>query len=124
MDALLGLLQSMLVLLFLAGGGYKLFGSAEMASQMHALPRLGWAVVGLYEMLGAILLAVPALAKWLQPMVPLVAIALAVESLGLAVIYANHSLVMTSTNPLPWSIGIAVLSVLLAWGRHARTPRA
>jgi hypothetical protein len=123
MNALLWFLQFALVLLYLAGGAYKMFSSGEMATQMHALPRLGWAAVGVYEMVGALLLAIPAVAKWLQPTIAVVAMALALESFGLAFLYAHYSHALAATNPMPWSIAIGLLAALLAWGRSAQQRR-
>lgn len=46
MNVLLWVLQVVLALLYLAGGAYKTFSFDEVAKQMTALPRGGWAALG------------------------------------------------------------------------------
>jgi len=118
MNALLWFLQFVLVLLYAAGGMYKVFNAGVIADQMHAIPRIGWAAIGAYEVVGAILLVVPAIAKWLQGTIPIVAAALAIETLAVAAVYAHASTQLVATNPLPWNLAIGVLAALLAWGRY------
>ena len=81
MNVLLWVLQVALALLYLAGGAYKTFMFDELATQMRALPRGGWAALGVLEMLCAVLLVVPAAAKWMPVLTPLAAAALALETL-------------------------------------------
>jgi hypothetical protein len=51
-------------------------------------------------MVGAVLLIVPAAAKWMPVLTPLAAAALGLETLVLAGLYARYSLALTVTNPL------------------------
>ena len=44
---------------------------------------------------------------------------LALETLGLAVIYARHSLKLVATNPLVWSLGMGLVAAFVAYGRYA-----
>src|SRR5947207_2278074 len=76
MNVLLWVLQIGLALLYLAGGAYKTFKFDELANQMHALPRSGWRALGVLEMVGAVLLIVPAAARWMPVLTPLAAAAL------------------------------------------------
>src|SRR5881392_4476864 len=102
MNVLLWVLQGALALLYLAGGSYKAFKFDALANYMRALSRGGWRALGALEMLGAVLLVVPAATKWMPILTPLAAAALALESLALAGVYSRYSLKLTAVNPLPW----------------------
>ena len=94
MNVLLWVLQIALALLSLGGGAYKVFMFDELAKvpAMGALSRGGWGALGVFEMLCAVLLVVPAAANWMPVLTPLAAAALALESLALAGLYARYSL--------------------------------
>lgn len=115
MNLLLWILQGALALLCLAGGSYKVFQFDELAKQMRALPRSGWRALGLLEMLCGVLLVVPAAT-------PLAAAVLAVETLVLAALYARYSLKLAATNPLVWSVAMALLATFVAYGRYTLVP--
>jgi DoxX-like family len=119
MNILWWIFQSALALLAFAGGAYKLFMFDELAKMpaTAALSRGGSGALGVFEMLCAILLIVPTATKWMPVLTPLAAAALALESLALAVLYARHSLQLTATNPLVWVVLMAVMAVLVAFGR-------
>ena len=122
MNVLLWVLQIALALLYLAGGAYKTFMFDELASQMRALSRGGWGAVGVFEMLGAVLLVVPAAATWMPILTPLAAAALALETLALAGLYARYSLKLTVAKPLVWAVVMGLLVAFTAYGRYALTP--
>jgi DoxX-like family len=119
MNTLLWIVQSALALLSFAGGAYKLFAYAELAKvpATAMLSRGTWSALGAFEMACAVLLIVPTAMKWMPVLTPIAAAALAVESLVLAVLYARHSLQLTATNPLVWVLLMAVLAVIIAFGR-------
>src|SRR5947207_15340142 len=100
MNVLLWVLQIALALLYLAGVAYQTCKCDELATQMRALPRSGWRALGVLEMVGAVLLIVPAAARWMPVLTPLAAAALALETLALAGLYARYSLKLAATNPL------------------------
>ncbi len=112
MNVLLWVLQVALALLYLAGGSYKTFKFDALANQMRALPPGGWRALGVLEMLGAVLLIVPAVT-------PLAAGALALETLALAGLYARYSLKLAATNPMVWAVVMGLLSAFVAYGRYA-----
>jgi uncharacterized membrane protein YphA (DoxX/SURF4 family) len=112
MNVLLWVLQVALALLYLAGGSYKTFKFDALANQMRALSRGGWRVLGVLEMLGAVLLVVPAVT-------PLAAAGLALETLALAGLYARYSLKLAATNPMVWALVMGLLSAFVAYGRYA-----
>jgi hypothetical protein len=126
MNVLLWVLQVALALLSLAGGAYKVFMFDELAKMpaMGALSRGGWSALGVFEMLCAVLLVVPAAAGWIPVLIPLAAAALALESLALAGLYAQYSLKLTATNPLVWVVGMGLIAAFVAYGRYALRPAA
>ena len=122
MNVLLWIIQIVLALLYLAGGAYKLFSFDALATQMSALPRGGWRALGVIEMLGGVLLIIPAATKWMPVLTPLAAAVLTVETLALAALYARYSLKLAATNPLVWSVVMGLLVAFVAYGRYALRP--
>ena len=124
MNVLLWIVQVVLALLFLAGGGYKTFNPADVAKQIPALPRGAWAAIGVFEVLGAILLIAPAAVKWMPMLTPLAATALALESLALAGVYARYTMKLAATNPLVYVVPMGLMAAFVAYGRYALSPVA
>jgi len=122
----LWILQVALALLSFAGGAYKVFMFDQIAAvpAMSALTRGGSTAAGVLEMVCAALLVVPAIAKWMPVLTPLAAAVLALESLGLAILYSRYSFELTATNPLPYVIVIGVLAAAVAYGRYTLRPLA
>jgi hypothetical protein len=71
-------------------------------------------------MVGAVLLIVPPLAKWMPVLAPLAAAVLALETLALAALYARYSLKLAATNPMVWAVVMGLLAVFVAYGRYAQ----
>lgn len=124
MNILLWVFQATLGLLYLAGGYYKASQFEELASQFTAIPSGGWRALGFLEMLGAVLLILPAATKWMPVLTPIAAGILAIETLVISGVYAQHSLKLTAANPLLWSVVMLVLVVFVAYGRYAIKPLA
>jgi hypothetical protein len=126
MNILLWVLQVALALFCLAGGAYKIFQFEELAKvpAAAALPRGGWGVIGVFEMLCAVLLVVPAAAQWMPILTPLTAAALTLESLALGGLFARYSLKLTAANPLVWVVGMGLVAAFVAYGRYALRPLA
>jgi hypothetical protein len=120
MNVLLWILQVALALFCLAGGAYKLFQFDELAKvpATAALPRAGWGAIGVLEMLCAVLLIVPMAVNWMPILTPLAAAVLTVEALALSVNNARYSLQLAATNPLVWTLAMAVIAAFVAWGRY------
>jgi hypothetical protein len=118
MNALLWIVQIALALPSLAGGAYKVFGFDAVATEpfFGALPRGGWTAIGLFEMLCAILLVVPA-ARRMRVLTPVAAAALALESLALGVLYARYSILLTASNPLVWVVAMGLMAAFVTCGR-------
>lgn len=119
MNILLWIVQALLALLSFAGGAYKIFGYAELAKMpaTAALSRGTWGALGAFEMACGVLLIVPTLAKWMPALTPTAAVAIGLESLLLAVLYARHSMQLTASNPLVWVVLMILLAVIVAFGR-------
>ncbi|MGH9163353.1 MAG: DoxX family protein [Vicinamibacteraceae bacterium] len=124
MNVLFWVLQVALAVLYFAGGAYKTFMFDELANQMRALSRGGWRALGVLEMLGGVLLVVPAAANWMPVLTPLAAAALALETLALAGLYARYSLELTAANPLVWAAVMGLLVAFVAYGRYVPRPPA
>ena len=122
MNVLLWILQVALALLYLAGGSYKVFKFDELASHLRALSRGGWRALGVLEMVCAVLLVVPAAAKWIPVLTPLAAAALALETLALAGLYARYSRKLAATNPMVWAVVMGLLAAFVAYGRYVLRP--
>lgn len=122
MNILLWVFQAALAFLYLAGGYFKAFKFDELAGQYTALSRGGWRAVGFLEMVGAVLLILPA-ATGTMPVLTLVAAAvLAIESLTLAAVFARRSLQVTAENPMIWNVVMGLLAAFVAFGRSAISP--
>ena len=124
MNILLWILQFALALQAVAGGAFKLFSLDAVAKEpwFSALPRAGWHTLGALEVLCGVLLLVPALFRWRPVLTPIGATILGVESLALAVIYAQHSTQLTASNPMVWVMLMAVMAAFIAHGRRSLRP--
>lgn len=124
MHVTLWTLQAVLALLYLSGGGYKAFQPAVLTNQMPGVPPALWVVLGVIEMVGGVMLVVPALTRWMPGATALAAAVLTLETLALAALYARYSLDVTVANPLTWAVTMAVLVAFVAYGRYALRPLA
>ncbi len=120
MTVFLWILQIVLAVLYVAGGTYKTFMFDDVAKQMSAIPRPVWSALGVVEMIGGVLLIVPAAMKWMPALTPLAAGVLAVETLALVVLYATYSLELRAENPLVWAVVMFVLVAFVAYGTYGR----
>lgn len=123
MNVFLWILQGLLALLYVAGGAYKFAMPQDLAMQLPAVSEAAWRALGAIEIVGGIMLVLPGVMKWKPTVTALAAAALALETFGLAVLYARQSLEMTAANPLVWSVGMGLLVAVVAFGRYV-SPRA
>jgi hypothetical protein len=122
MNVLLWILQSVLALLCVAGGFYKTSSSFDpIAKQFPALPRAGWRAVGALEIACGALLIVPAAVGVMPALTPLAAAVLVLETLGLSAVYARASTKVTAANPLVFSVVMAIVAAVVAFGRFTGT---
>jgi hypothetical protein len=117
MNVVLWIVQSVLALLLVAGGGYKLFGGAELAAQFSLLPALAWRALGAIEVVGGLLLVLPLALRWKPELTSRAAVVLLVEALGLSALYGSYSTALSAENPLVWSVMMALLLAFVAYGR-------
>lgn len=123
MNVLLWIIQIALAFTYFAGGFYKLTKSDLLASQVPAIKAAPWRGLGIIEVLGAMLLIVPAALGWMPYLTPLAAAVLAVETWALAAtFYARYSLKLTPKNPTLWPVVMGVLVAFVAYGRYALAP--
>jgi hypothetical protein len=123
MNVLLWILQAALAFTYFAGGAYKLSKSDLLTSQVPAMPRGGWRVLGAAEIVGAVLLIVPAALRWMPSLTPLAAALLALEAFGLAVLFGRrYSLKLTPKNPTIWPVVMGLLVAFVAYGRYVLVP--
>lgn len=118
MNILLWIIQAPLALFYIAGGAYKTFAFDVVAKELHALSRRTWGALGVLEMVGGVLLIVPAATGWQPFLTPLAAAVLSLEALVLSVIYAQYSRKIVAHNPLVWGVVMALLSAFVAYGRY------
>jgi uncharacterized membrane protein YphA (DoxX/SURF4 family) len=123
MNVLLWAVQVLLALLSIAGGAYKVLMYDQIAKMPFggALPRGGWAALGVFEVVCGLLLIIP-VAK--RRLIPIAAVALAVESVVLALVYARYSVEVTPANPLVWVVLMAVMAAFIAYGRFRLQSRS
>jgi len=121
MNVLLWIVQIALALLSFAGGAYKVFAFQVDPNipATAALSRGTWSALGVFEVVCAVLLIVPAATKRMPALTPLAAAALALESFGLAAMYARYSLALVATNPLVYVVPMGVFAAFVAVGRYA-----
>ena len=122
MNAVLWVLQILLALFNLAGGGWKVMNPAEAEKRRYGLSETTWRVLGVIEVLGGILLVVPLALNWMPGLTVLAAVVLVVEALFLVVLYGRKSLKMVAANPLPYALVQTVLAAVVAFGRSAVVP--
>jgi hypothetical protein len=122
MTVLLTLLQSFLALLAASGGAYKLlaFETVSREAFYGALPRVGWSALGAVELACGLALGAALVVRRARPLGQLGALTLAVESAGLAALYASYSLAPTAENPLLWAVASATMALLVVLGRRAQ----
>jgi hypothetical protein len=122
MNILLWIMQSALAFLYLSGGAYKFFKPEDVASQVPMISHAALRAFGVIEVIGALLLIVPAATKWMPVLTPVAAGVLAIETLVLAALYAQVSLKIAATNPLVWAAVMGLLVAFVAYGRYAISP--
>ena len=123
MNILLWILQIALAFMFLAGGAYKMSKPDLLAKQVRgAVPAGAWRALGLIELLGGVLLVLPAALNRMPMLTAHAAALLTLESLVLSAIYARQSVKLVAANPLVWAAGMGVLTALVAYGRYVLSP--
>lgn len=124
MNILLWIIQGMLALLCVAGGATKVFKIDDLLKQpaMSALPKAVWQLLGVVEVIAGLLLIVPGAAGLMPALTPIAAGVLAAENILISVLYARHSTKMVASNPLVWTLVMAIFAIIVIYGRCALSP--
>jgi len=110
MNVLLWVVQGLLAALFVMGGGMKVFMFERIAQQVasnKAFPREVWTCIGIFEVLCALALVIPAATGKFPILTPVAAACLAVDG---------------EYSPMTFSLVLAVLAALVAYGRFVLKP--
>src|SRR6267378_3364236 len=91
MNILLWVLQIAVAFLFISGGAYKVFKVETLAGHFRGLPPTAWRALGVIELVGGVLVVVPANVSGVPMLTALTAAVLAIESLALAAAYGRKS---------------------------------
>ena len=118
MNILLWILQIALAFLYLAGGAYKVFKVEDLASHFRGFPPNGWRALGGIEVVGGVLLVIPAGVTGIPMLTALAAALLAIETLALAAAYGRKSLKLVAANPFGWCATMGLLAAFVAYGRY------
>jgi hypothetical protein len=121
-NILLWILQGLLALLCLGGGGYKLARPDDLVKQEKGTSATMWRLLGLVEVAGGILLIVPGLVGWRPDLTAVAACVLALENLALSVRYAMRSVKLVAANPLVWSAAMTLMAAFVCYGRYVLRP--
>jgi VIT1/CCC1 family predicted Fe2+/Mn2+ transporter len=119
MNIVLWVIQAALAFLYLAGGGFKIFKPDALAGHFRGLSPNVWRALGLIEVVGGVLLVLPAKVTGMPALTGMVAAVLAVETLGIAAAYGAKSVKFVAANPFPWNLIMGLLVAFVAWGRYA-----
>ena len=123
MNALLWTLQIALAFLYLSGGAYKMSKPDALSKQVRgALSSGAWRALGAIELLGGILLVLPAALGRMPLLTAHAAALLALETFFLAAVYARQSLKLAVANPLVWAAVMGVMAAFVAYGRYVLNP--
>lgn len=102
MNVLLWVLQIALAFLYISGGAFKVFKVESLAGHFRGFPPNAWRTLGVVEIVGGVLLVLPATVTGVPMLTALTAALLAMETLALAAAYARKSLKLVAANPLVW----------------------
>ena len=118
MNILLWVLQVVLLFFCIAGGSYKITHFEllqETMAAMRALPRGLWMFLGAFETLAGLGLAVAGLIKAQRGLIPVLASAVAVESLFISALYFCYH----DFPPMGFTLAMAAMAGCIAYGRRA-----
>ncbi|HEX7939461.1 MAG TPA: DoxX family protein [Gemmatimonadaceae bacterium] len=119
MNIVLWVLQAGLAFMYVSGGAYKVFKTQTLAGHFRGFPQIAWRALGTIEVVGGILLIVPAKLSGVPVLTAAAAALLAIETLTLAAAYASKSVKLVAANPFTWCAPMGILAAVVAWGRFA-----
>jgi hypothetical protein len=121
MNILLWVLQSVLALLCIAGGAFKIFKIEDLqkdVAAMRELPVALWAFLGAFECLAGLGLILPGATHVLPVLTPITAVALAAESVLVTAFYIHFG----DRSPVGYTVTMALMAAFIAYGRFALKP--
>ena len=121
MNILLWALQALAALLYTASGVMKVFMFDKVSGDVQsfgALPREGWMVLGILELVCAVGLIVPAALRWQPTLTVVAATVLAIESLVFIWVHVKYH----EITPMIFSGVLGLLLAFIAYGRTALAP--
>ena len=118
MNIFLWVLQIAVAFLSISGGAYKVFKVDNLRSHFRGLPANMWRALGVIELVGGVLVVVPAKVTGVPLLPALAAALLAIESLALAAAYGRKSLKLVAANPFGWCATMGLLAAVVAFGRY------
>jgi hypothetical protein len=121
MNLLLWVLQVLAALLYGASGVMKVFMFDKVSADVRsfgALPREGWMVLGILELVCTVGLLVPAAFGWQPALTVLAATVLAIESLVFVWVHVKYR----EITPIIFSGVLGLLMAFIAYGRMVLQP--
>ena len=121
MNILLWVLQVLAAFLYGASGVMKAFMFDKVSKgvrSFEALPRQAWMALGIFELVCAVGLIVPAALPWHAALTVVAATALAIESLVFIGVHVKYR----ETPPIIMSGVLGLLMAFIAYGRMVVTP--
>lgn len=121
MNALLWALQVALALLCISGGAYQIFMLEELqkgVAAMRALPQWLWKFLGALGCVAGLGLIVPGATQLLPTLTPIAAAVVAVQSTLISAFYLRFR----DKSPLPYSLVMVLLAVVVCYGRFSLQP--
>jgi len=119
MNVLLWIVQGLLAALYLIGGGMKVFMWERISQQVasnKAFSREIWMAIGIFELLCALALVLPAATRKYPILTPIAAAGLAVEGMLIAGLHYKYA----ERSPMMFSLVLAALAAFVAYGRLVR----
>jgi len=120
MNIVLWILQSVLALHTAIGAVWKFSHSERAVPSLQAIPHGLWLTLAVLELLCALGLVLPALARPLAVLAPFAALALAAEMLLFCVVHLASK--AAETGPLVYWLVAAAFCAFTAYGRFALKP--
>jgi len=118
MNIALWVLQILLALLCISGGAFQIFKLDELkknVAAMRELPRGLWTFLGAFGIVAGLCLILPMAIGVLPVLTPIAAAGMAVHSLLISGFYLKFG----DRPPLPYSVTMAILALVIAVGRFA-----
>jgi hypothetical protein len=121
MNVVLWIVQAVLALLCVAGGGYQLTQFAVLRTEvaaMRELPQPLWMVLATVGCVAGVLLIVPGLVGKMPQLVPIAAAIVVVHSGLISAFYLTYG----DRPPLPYAIAMTLMAAFVAVGRWFVAP--